>query len=202
MSISSLACLGLQDVLRVEVFAYTAGTTLVYSNSFDLNLRFTKSWYTYFYGAFREKTACILFDLPTQYSDLTIKIIFSGYLSFGVGAVVVGNYTDLGNTLNNSSVDTVNFSSIDRDTYGTANLVARRSIPKTVQKTHFNKSKLVSMIAVRDALDSVPAVWSGMDDEVDHPYFESLLVLGFYRTFNFDISNPIEVFTDIEVEEI
>ena len=203
-SVNSLACLGMDGVLNVAISVARTGTpsTVIYTNNFSLTLRFTNSWYTYFYGEFREKTSCILFDLPSQYTDLIITVTFSGNLSFEVGACVVGTFADIGNTQSGASVDAVNFSSVDRDTYGNALLIPRRNVPKTVQKLYFAKSRLSDIIAIKNTLDALPAVWSGLDDDTSSPYFDALLILGFYRTFDFDISNPLYVFTSLELEEI
>lgn len=201
-SVNSLACLGMTGVLEVEVYAHSSSVLVYGPNIFDLNLRFTDSWYTYFYGIFRQKTACILFDLPSQYTDLNITVKFRGNLSFGVGACVVGNYLDIGSTQLDVSVEVLNFSSVDRDTFGTALLVPRRNVPKTSQKLYIDKSRLSEVISIKNDLDAVPAVWSGLDDEIDAPYFDSLLILGFYRTFDFDINSPIGVFIDLQLEEI
>jgi hypothetical protein len=203
-SVNSLACLGLDGVLTAVVTAERSSNpgVSVYSNTFNLNLRFTNSWYTYFYGAFREKTAFVLFDLPSQYSDLIITIVFRGLQSFEIGACVVGNYKDIGNVQNGASVDVLNFSNVDRDSYGTTQLVPRRNVPKTNQTLYFNKNRLTEVITIKTALDAVPAVWSGLDDQIDDPYFDALLILGFYRRFDLDINNPIIVYCSLELEEI
>lgn len=203
-SVNSLACLGMDGVLEVYISAARVGTpgTIIYTNYFYLNLRFTNSWYTYFYGVFREKTACILFDLPSQYSDLVITVTFKGMNYFEVGACVVGTFKDIGNVQTGASVDVLNFSTVDRDTYGNILLVPRRNVPKTVQTLYFDKSRLKEIIDTKNTLDAVPAVWSGLGDETQSPFFEALLILGFYRSFDFDISNPVGVYVDLELEEI
>jgi hypothetical protein len=194
----------MDGVLEATVTAVrsSAPTVNVYTNYFNLNLRFTDSWYTYFYGTFREKTALILFDLPSEYTDLIITIVFHGHQAFEIGACVVGTYADIGSVQNGASVDVLNFSSVDRDTYGNVQLISRRNVPKTIQKVYFNKNKLGTIISLKNDLDATPAVWSGLDDQIDDPYFDALLILGFYRRFDLDIDNPVGVFGSLELEEI
>lgn len=202
--INSLACLGMEDVLHVSVSVERLSSpgTIIYTNQFNLTLRFTNSWYTYFYGAFREKTACILFDLPSQYTDLVITIVFSGHLSYKIGACILGNYSDIGSVQRGASVEATNFSNVNRDNFGNVQLIQRRNVPKTSQKLFFDKSRLKSILVTKASLDAVPAVWSGLDDEINNDYFDALLILGFYRDFSIDISNPVGVFANLQLEEI
>lgn len=200
--VNSIAIMNTVSVLRYNITATDSGSVVRYNRDVELNKRISKSWYGYFFGKFWTKAATAFFDLPTTYGNLTITISFYGDTDFGVGTIVLGNSIYLGSLQNGIQVDALNFSSIERDNFGTASLVPRRNVPKTKQKLYIDKQYLNSILLYKEILDSVPAVWSGLDDQNSHPYFDATLILGFYREFSFDISNPIGVYINLELEEI
>lgn len=200
--VDAIAVINTTNVLRYTITATDAGSVIRYSRTVELNKRVTTSWYTYFFGKFWSKAASAYFDIPTTFGNLTITISFYGDVDIGVGTLVLGSSLFIGNLQAGADVNVLNFSSIERDTFGTASLVPRRNVPKVTQKLYIDKSLLNSVLAYKDQLDSVPAVWSGLDDSITHPYFDAVLILGFYRNFSFDISNPIGVYINLELEEI
>jgi hypothetical protein len=203
VSVDSIAILGLVQVSSIVITATSVtGGGQVFSKSFNTSERSTFSWYEYFFGTFYTNSTVIAFDLPSQYTDLVITVVCSGYGTIGVGAVVIGTSKYIGSLQNGASNEALNFSIIDRDSWGDAVLVPRRSIPKTVQTTYIDKSLLKEVHTTKDLLDAVPAVWSGLDDSLDHDYFHVMIILGFYRSFTFDLNNPIGVMCNIELEEI
>lgn len=201
-TVDAIAIINTTNVLQYNITATDAGSVVRYNRNVVLNKRITTSWYTYFFGRFWSKAASAFFDLPTSYGNLTITITFSGDVQIGVGTIVLGNSVFLGSLQNGATVDALNFSSIERDAFGTASLVPRRNVPKTNQTLYIDKSLLNNVLQYKEQLDSVPAVWSGLDDQLTHPYFDATLILGFYRNFSFDISNPIGVYISLELEEI
>jgi hypothetical protein len=202
--VDSIAILGMSGINTVNISAKVDGgaDTIVYEVSIDLNRRATNSWYTYFFGRYITKAGFARFDLPTNLGNLVITITFMGAEDIGVGAVVLGNALDIGSLQRGAKVDVLNFSSIQRDLYGTATLIPRRNVPKTRQELYIPKNRLNTVLQYKDELDSVSAVWSGLDDDINHPYYDAVLILGFYREFSFDINNSIGVYINLELEEI
>ena len=80
-------------------------------------------------------------------------------------------------------------------------MVPRRNIPKTTQTLELDKTLLNRVSAIRDLLNATVAVWSGLDDTNDG-YFDALLVLGFYRTFSFNLNSPTLAIVNLDLEEI
>jgi hypothetical protein len=140
-----------------------------------------------------------MFDiLPTS---TVIEVIYTGTAPLSIGSLVLGSYLYIGSTQIGTECLYLNFSSIDRDTYGDAYFIKRKSVPKTQQKVYINKSEINTILQYRDELDAVPAVWSGLDDNTTHPYFNALLIYGFYREFSFEIDNPVGPMINLELEE-
>ncbi len=199
MRCNSIAVMGMvADSITVTV---TSGGSTVYTYTKDLRTRDVTDWYAYYFDPFTSLPGIVLFALP-PYTNAIITVtmtISSGNVS--CGAIVVGNSEYLGDMQYNAKDDVLNFSTITRDAYGTATLVARRNVPKTIQALWLDKSKVKRVADIRDSLNAVPAVWSGIDDPADG-FFNSFLILGIYKTFSLDASGPNTAVVNLELEEI
>ncbi|HEY3694054.1 hypothetical protein [Phenylobacterium sp.] len=177
-----------------------AGMT-VYSKTINLSSRNTTSWYTYFFGAFTFKSVVGLFDLPPYTNGVvSVTLTRAGGL-VTCGGLLVGTSVYLGRTLYNPDNDALNFSTIDRDLFGNATLVQRRTVPKVNVQIRATKASVNSAIALRTLLNAVPALWSGLDDSED-AYFEPLLILGVYKRFTVNMDLPDYALITLELEEV
>lgn len=184
----------------VSVTVSVAGNT-VYTASADLLKRPTSGWYDYFFGAFRYQQEFARFDLP-PYTGAVITITLTrANGNVTCGGVVVGSSVYLGRTLHEAESDALNFSKIDRDDFGTATLVPRRSVPRTVQTLRCKKSDVDRILQLRDDLNAVPALWSGLDDQ-DSGYFSALLIVGVYKRFTITMDQPEDALISLELEEV
>jgi hypothetical protein len=96
----------------------------------------------------------------------------------------------------------LNFSVINRDSFGSISLVKRRSVPKVTGTIAAKKSDMTTLVALKKALDAKVALWIGIENSSAHPYYEALIIQGFYKEWSFDLSNPIVPKINIELEEI
>lgn len=199
---NALALLNMRNVASVRIKATTVADNIVkYDKTYSLTGRATTSWYTYFFGGFPflDTNSIVIFDLPTTSGELYIEITFTGQMTIGTLALGTSEY--IGQIQRGSSVDVQNFSTIERDIFGTAYIVPRRNIPKTNQRVYIDKSRLAELLALKKRLDAIPVVWVGVD-EPDDPYYFANLIVGFYKEFSFSIDNPIGPTIILEVEEI
>jgi len=158
-------------------------------------------WYEYFFSDFGLRAAFVLFDLPRYAGDvLTVTITNTGGPA-AVGALVIGTDQYLGETEHGAESDATNFSVIDRDAFGNATLIPRRSVPKVNQTVIADKASARDIYNLRTALNAVPAVYTSLDDSTDG-WFEPFLILGIYRKFTINAEDPVFARIDIEVEEI
>ena len=198
VSVDSIALLNMKGITNIRI--QNTGTGTAYDKSFNVNDRFTASWYQYFFGFFRTKKAMATFDLPSNGTIFTVTFI--GGVGMTIGACVLGTAINIGSIQKGATINVDNFSSINRDVFGNAQLVARRNVPKTSQTLYVDKSKLDTLIALKYQLDATPAVWCGFDDDYLNNYFNALLILGFYRSFTFNLSNPAGPSISLELEEL
>lgn len=188
------------DADEVDI-SITVGSETVYSATRNLNTREVFDWYDYFFSEFSKTPNVVFFDIP-PYSNAVITITFTSITPIKVGAIVIGNQTDLGKAIHGVSSDELNFSRIDREVTGESVLLRRRSVPKINIQSLADPSKLNKIRDTRKNLNAVPAVWSGLDDKINNPYFETVLLLGVYKKFEINMNNSKMVDINLEIEEI
>lgn len=198
--VDTLSLLGL-EAENVVVTMEVSGNE-VYRYEQSLTTRNTTSWYTYFFGEFGYVPSILLQNLP-PYVGATVKVTLTNSVSdVKISSCIIGRKIYLGATQYNARSDSMNFSVINRDEFGEAVLKPRRSIPKTNQTLYTPKEIINQVRTARKDLNAVPALWSGLDDDFDDPYFESLLILGIYKQFEIDIAKPAVAIVNLELEEI
>lgn len=199
----TLALTGLKNAsrYRFQVYADETKAMLLYDSDYiSLPGREVVSWYEYFFLPMRSKPTTVLstFITPTT-SHIVITIEGSNVECAGV---VLGVGQELGPVQRGASNDATNFSKIERDVFGNATLVPRRSVPKTTQTLLVDASRLNTIRRIRDDLNAKVALWIGLQDEEEQPYFDSLLILGVYKQFSFTLDNPAYPILQLELEEI
>lgn len=184
-SIDSVALLGLVNVTSVYIKMVDSALATVYE------VTATPSNGTY-----------IVTNLPgtTNYS---LQIIISGPGNIVyVGTLIIGKSEYIGDIQRNISVDTRNYSTIDRDVFGNVSLVPRGSSPITNKKLLIEASYVSQVERTRNKLNAVPAVWIGMDGNEIPQYYTSLVILGFYRKFTIRLDSHIHATISLELEEV
>lgn len=198
--INAIAVLGIV-ASNIDI-TMTSGGPTVYSFAQNLTSRNTSGWYEYFYGEFGTNPSVILFDLPAITNCIITVTITATTGNVQCAALAIGTGVDIGRTLGNPRNDALNFSRIERDAFGNSILRPRRTAPKTNQTVLIDKSRINKLIALRDALNASPAIWSGADDKTLDGYFDALLILGIYKQFLFDLTHPDHAIATLELEEI
>jgi hypothetical protein len=166
-----------------------------------MNTRDVYDWWTYFTTQFIPKKSLVLSNLPSGYFNLKIAITFTGSPDMSVGVCAVGNSTFIGRLQHGAELDILNFSTMERDIFGNAVLVPRKEVATLSAKLFVDKRIFENVQLIKNDLDARPAVWVGIDDPEDH-YYHSLIFLGVYRDFNFQLDNPIGPTASLEVEEL
>lgn len=197
--VDSLAIVGaIADSVTVEM---VNGVTTVYSRTENLSTRDTSSWYEYFFGSFGYRSAVALFDLPPYVAGVITVTFTRAAGDVTVGGLILGTSVYVGDTQFSAESDALNFSTVERDEFGNSLLVPRRTVPKTNQTLFCDKARVNRIIKVREDLNAVPALWSGLDDASDG-YFEALLILGYYRRFTVSLDHPDVAVISLELEEV
>ncbi len=197
----SIAVLGLQaNHLKIEV---TVSGTVLQTFEYDLSSRPVASWADYFFKGFSYSSSITRFDLNNSISAV-IKVTITGLGSNPItcSSITLGTAVYLGHVQRGIKSDALNFSKVDRDLFGNTALVPRRSVPKTTQVLMLDKTKIKQARDARAQLNAVPAVWSGLDDQITDDFYEPLLIMGIYKQFEIEIANPIMININLELEEL
>lgn len=199
--VDSAVLVGLTEIGNavVTVYSPTTGTT-IYNTSRNLTTKSSTTWYDYFFTSSGSIKSAVFSSLP-PYTDAIVSVVLTGG-NVGCGGIILGKAQELGTLQRGATSEIINFSTVTRDIFGNATMVQRRNIPKTNQTLYLDKSYINAVRLVRDELNATPAAWVGLDDIPDQTYFETLLIVGFYRTFTINIDNPIGVIINLELEEI
>jgi hypothetical protein len=199
--VDSLVLVGMQDIKNavVTVYSPSLGTT-TYTTFRSLTTKASATWYDYFFTTGTTVKSAVFSNL-LPYSDAIVSIVITGD-NIACGGIILGKAQELGTLQRGATSEIINFSTVTRDIFGNATMVQRRNIPKTNQTLYLDKSYVNAVRIVRDQLNASPAAWVGLEDLPDQYYFESLLIVGFYRTFTINIDNPIGVIINLELEEI
>lgn len=199
--VDTAVLVGMQGVRKaiINVYSATAGGTM-YTLNKDLTNREPTGWYDYFFSDITTSKSTVFTNLP-PYSDAIISITLIGS-DIELGGVVLGKAVYLGSVQRGITSDVINFSTVTRDVFGNATMVQRRNVPKTNQTLFADKSLINNIRAVRDQLNAIPAAWIGLEDLPDQYFFETLLIIGFYKNFTINIDNPINITVNLELEEI
>lgn len=198
--INALGLVGLHGASARAVM--TVGASTLYDRTVNLLLRNTTSWREYYYGAFKVRSGLARFDLPMSAgATLTLTIQPTGGVA-RCGAVVLGMAEDLGTIIDAPVSDVTNFSKVTRDEFGMATLVKRRNVPLLQHRVLAPASRLDRLRQLRDEMDAVPALWSGADDREGSHFFDTLLVLGIAKKWSIGLQGPLNVVSDLQIEEI
>jgi hypothetical protein len=183
--------------------AYTAHVQMTSSGvvvyDYDVPLLAGKpilDWYDYFFAATLWKTEVVLQDIP-QYSDgiITVTLTKTGG-NAACGNFVLGNYYYLGGTQYNANIGIIDYSVKNTDAFGNPIIVARKFSKRMTVKTII-KNYLVDDAALTLARYRTTAlVWVGEDEN----QFASLIVYGYYRSFDIDIAFIEDSYMNLEIE--
>lgn len=177
------------------------GGGTVYSYTESLTIRTVLDHYMYAFEPFASRPGLVKFNLP-PFTDIIVTISISATVgNVKCAGVLVGTYAFIGDAQYDAESDQINFSLINRDVYGTATLVPRPSVPKTQQTLMLDKSKVDFVYDLRDRLNAVVALWTGLDDSTDG-YFGMLLIVGVYKRFTINAKDFAMARINLELEEI
>lgn len=173
----------------------------IHSETRSLYTRQTLTWSYYFFRPIERRASALFQNLPpVTGATVTVEITRNAGL-VGCASLIMGQKVYLGEAVYGAEADAKNFSRIDRDEFGGATLTPRRSVPTADMTIWFEKARSKALMDLRDRLNAVPAVWSGLDDDTDS-YFEPVLILGIYTRFRLNLAQPTHGVLSATFEEV
>jgi len=211
-NMNSIALLGLKATsVNIKISNFATPTVFFYNRTIDLT-PVTKDWLAY--GSWSTgltgplfQNGIVLFDL-TPGTDVIITITITNSLSTPgtfqtkCGAIVLGEYVDLGGAEYGAVNDAINFSTVNRAFDGSTDLIVkRRNIPRNTYTTYVPSTSIKELYKLRNALNAEVAAWFGITDYTLNQ-FDALTVLGFYKRFSIVVDQQDRVRLDLEIEEV
>ena len=192
------------DAQEVEVTMRAgSGGPIVYSRSFSLQQRFVSTWQSHFFAEFIFRESLVLTDLP-PYVNGHITVVLSKAVStdtVALESLIIGGPINLGITQRGAESDILDFSRIERDVFGNANLVPRKNVPKLNANIFAEKADVPAIRKLRQDYAGRPLVFLGIT-EGQSAYFDSLSLVGIFRRMTVAVEYPQYALINIEAEGI
>ena len=197
----SLALLGMRGQSVTVTTTTGAAST---ARTFPLFGRQVASWYQFFTRPFVQRESLVLWDLAAwRNTTLTVDVqpLAGPSGAAGCGVLALGRGEVLGELMWDFEADALNFSETEREFDGSLVLLRRRAVPKLTIRVRVDAAMTDAVLALRDQLNAVPALWDGFTRYPGSPYAQSARVYGIWRRFSVRPENKKYAIADIELEE-
>ncbi len=152
------------------------------------------SWYAWFFEERRQETQLIATDLPS-YPNATLRIDIVG--TGEIGALTFGTQKTIGIGVRSGvSLGMQDFSRKERNQWGDIELVQRAYAKRLSIDTIIENDQLDNTYDLLTSLRSTPCLWIASDR------YRSLVVFGFFNTFDIVIPYPNHSECSIDLESL
>ncbi len=184
--VNALALLSVEGASLTVTMSSTTGGGTVYSKTLSLLSGVIPfNWFAYFFNPITRVTDVVLTDLPL-YADCVLTItITDPTIPVKCGVCVVGTSTDIGRALYGARLGIVDYSKKDTDAFGNTVVIKRRYSRRMSVSLHINTTQVDALASLLAEYRSTPVVWIAAENK-----FQSMIVFGFYKDFEIEISHP------------
>jgi len=193
--ITTVGALGLQGVsATLTVVDSVEGT--VYDETISLVDIGVVDWWAYFFSPYGFDDTAIFNELPPYAgADMNLSIdAASATDEARVGRVIAGFEQPLGVTNYGTSVSILDYSTKERDGFGTLTIVPRRTVRLVDYEVTVTTAQVDNVIQTLERIAATPTLFIG--DEL----YSSSITFGVYRDFSQGISTPSISDLTIQVE--
>lgn len=188
------------DAQSIRIRKLTApGGTVIQEWVFNLQTRFVTTWYEYLTEPFVFKNSAVQMNIPPTTNSTFEITFFKSVGLFSVESIVLGQPVFFGKLAYGASSDILDFSRIERDALGSAELVKRKNVPTLGGQIFVNKADVPKIVQFRKENQATPLVFLGLSDSSDD-YFEAVSGLGIIKSMPILIEYPNHSLVNLEVE--
>lgn len=193
---NSIACFSIEEVTKINVTVTDPIEGVVYNRDVDMNDNSEiTDWYNYYFSQIVRVKQFALLDLPA-FPLATIKMTVDGN-DIKFGSFVLGNQIELGVANYGTSVQLLDFSRKETDSFGNIVVVKGRTSKLVSFDVTIPKGKVNFVFNAVSAITTIPSVWIG-DDGTNDPTF----VFGYYRDLQINIDTPTITSATLQIEGI
>lgn len=191
--VNSLALINVEGT-TVVITMTDAVEGVVYNETFNLtSYSGIQDWYAYFFEPIVRKNQLALTNLP-PYANASISVTVNAGADAKVGALVIGQFADLGLSQHGASLSIVDYSTKNTDAQGRITITDGPYADKMEVDVILDTSKIGQANTTLSSLRTTPAVWIAEDNNDD------LVIYGYYREFDIILSNPTISRISLEIE--
>jgi hypothetical protein len=195
-TLNSIAGFSIAGATAINISVTDPIEGVVYDTDIDMvDNSEVADWYSYFFSPIVGVSQFALLDLPA-YPAATVQMTVDG-TDIAFGSLVVGSLINLGIANHGTSVQLLDFSQKETDTFGNVVVVPGRTSKLVDFDVTIDKARVNYVFGVISSLTTIPSVWIGADGSND-----PTLVLGYYRDYQNNISSPTLTDATIQVEGI
>ena len=194
---NSIALIGIVGAETINIKVRDSlGGTVMWEKDLNLTTSNISDWFEYFFNdPITKLTQFIFSSIPsTSTSHITLTVTGS---ALSLGEFVFGDKMVLGTTQYGAKVGIIDYSKKTTDDFGNTTLVVRPYSKRLTCSVMVNTVDLNKVQSTLYKIRAKPVVWIATEDDM---YSESLIVYGFYKDFNCDLSYPTFGLYSLEVE--
>jgi hypothetical protein len=173
----------------------------VYNQNFPLVSRVVSDWYEFFFKPFQVKRNIYIDGLPPLIGAEISITLNRDDGDVAVGILAAGNSLFIGQAVYGAVSDVRSFSRNEPNEFGVARIVRRTPKVLTRQRVIADKALTTFLFELREELESVPSVWSTIDD-VDSEFFNAYIINGIADRFVINAEDPVKTTLELELREI
>jgi hypothetical protein len=178
--------------VTVEMVDATEGT--VYDETFSLiSDSGIQDWYAYFFEPIVREDRLAILDLP-PYANAEITVTFTDDVTAKCGALIIGQFADLGFSQHGASYSIIDYSVKSTDSQGRVTITDGPYANKLEVDVILDTEVFGVVRNVLTDLRTTPVVW--VPEETN----KSSIVYGYYREFDIILSNPTTSRCSLEIE--
>ena len=182
------------EATTIKIIVTDSVEGVVYDETFNMtSYSGIQDWYAYFFEPIIRENQLAVTDLP-PYANADINIIINANADAKCGAVVIGQFADLGLSQHGASVSIVDYSVKSTDDQGRVTITEGAYADKMEVDVVLDTSQMGQVKKTLTSLRTTPSVWIAEDGNSD------LVIYGYYREFDIILSNPTTSRCSLEIE--
>lgn len=183
------------DAEQIKVELVAAGVT-VWSETKNLSsAEVILNWYDYFFAAFRARTDVTFSDIPPYATGEFTITISKPVNDVAVGALIAGQSMYLGDTQASPKLGINDYSLKEDDKFGDYTIVERSFSRRLSVNLILENTIVDEVFRVLAQYRATPMLW-----QADNGRFSSLIVYGFYKSFEIDLAHFTHSYCSLDIE--
>jgi len=178
----------------VDVVMSSAADGEVYNQSFSLtSFSGINDWYAYYFTPIVRKTDLVVSGLPL-YSDAVITVSINDDGAASVGELVLGNFFEIGKSLNGASFGIIDYSVKNTSADGTITITQRPYAKRSDVDVLCQTARAAEINESLSRIRSTPVVWVADENN------DVTILYGYFREFNTILSDYQSSIVSLQIE--